>query len=114
MAAGGGLGYGLANGAQGFLDDAQFAAPLHRAGGHPKDISPYGVQGLLGNAREMVTPTLDDLPEGSVIVKGAGIGDEPDAGAIYAMRSLAADAHHVATGFRLVREVPKAGSTPPR
>jgi hypothetical protein len=64
---------------------------------------------MLGNAREMVTPQVDDQPAGAVLVKGAGVGDDPDQAAIYLHRVLEAGVRHPSTGFRCVREIRGAG-----
>jgi hypothetical protein len=66
------------------------------------------VRGLLGNAREMTTPVTSDVAEGSVLVKGAGVGDSPAEAAIHVFRPLGADERHSTTGFRCVREIPAA------
>lgn len=111
LAAGATMGHDLANGASGERNEAEFVAPLRAAGAHVKDVSPYGVKGLLGNAREMVTSYLEDLKDAAVLVKGAGVGDDPDQGAIYIQRVLKGDEWHVTTGFRCVQDV---GAPPPR
>ncbi len=112
LAAGASVGHDLANGAQGERTEAEFVAPLRAAGAHAQDLSPYGVRGLLGNAREMVTSYIEDLPDGGVLVKGAGVGDDPDQGAIYAYRVMQGGERHMTTGFRCVQELP--GSESPR
>ena len=113
LAAGAELGYPLANGAEGLRTDADFTSPLRDAGSHAKDIGPYAIKGLLGNAREMVTPYVDDLDAGAVLVKGGGVGDDPDQGAIYVHRVLQSGERHRATGFRCVQEIPQE-KEPPR
>jgi serine/threonine protein kinase len=105
LAAGARLGHTLPNRAAGHATEADFASPLRDAGSHAKDVSPFGVRGMLGNAREMVTPHVDDLPPGAVLVKGAGVGDDPDQGAIYIQRVLPAGERHGTTGFRCVQEI---------
>jgi len=110
LAAGASLGEDLANGARGERTEAAFVAPLREAGAHVQDVSPYGVRGLLGNAREMVTTAIDDLPDGAVLVKGAGVGDDPDQGAIYIRRVLGLGERHMTTGFRCVQDIPAATS----
>jgi formylglycine-generating enzyme required for sulfatase activity len=112
LAAGATMGHDLANGASGERNEAEFVAPLRSAGEHVKDVSPYGVKGLLGNAREMVTSYLEDLKDAAVLVKGAGVGDDPDQGAIYIHRVLKGDEFHGTTGFRCVQDIP--GAQPPR
>ncbi len=107
LAAGAPLGYDLTNGVAGQRTDGEFASPLRTAGAHVKDVSPFGVFGMLGNAREMVTSSLGDLGEGDVLVKGAGVGDDPDRGAIYLHRVLKKGERQAVTGFRLVQELPK-------
>jgi serine/threonine-protein kinase len=108
LAAGATMGYTLANGSQGERTDGEFASPLRIAGAHERDVSPYGVRGLLANAREMVTSSLGDLDPGAVLVKGAGVGDDPDRGAIYLHRVLPKDQRQRVTGFRCVQELPGA------
>ncbi|MDA1194763.1 MAG: bifunctional serine/threonine-protein kinase/formylglycine-generating enzyme family protein [Planctomycetota bacterium] len=107
LAAGAALGYDIANGARGERTEADLASPLRDAGAHEGDISPYGVRGLFGNAREMVTTSMGDQPAGAVLVKGAGVGDDPDQGAIYIHRVLPPDERHRSTGFRLVESLRK-------
>ena len=65
----------------------------------------YGARGMLGNAREMVTPSIRTSTEGDVVVKGAGVGEAPDAGAIYAWRVLGAGDREPSTGLRLARNL---------
>ncbi|MCA9317335.1 MAG: SUMF1/EgtB/PvdO family nonheme iron enzyme [Planctomycetes bacterium] len=105
LAAGGALGYTLPGGLAGERDDAHLIPPLADAGGHTRDISPYGARGMLGNAREMVTPSIRTSTEGDVVVKGAGVGEAPDAGAIYAWRVLGAGDREPSTGLRLARNL---------
>lgn len=107
QAAGGALGYTLPGGLEGQRDDAHLLPPLVNAGDHARDVSPYGVRGMLGNAREMVTPSVRGGAEGEVLVKGAGVGDAPDEGAIHAWRTLGAEQRDPVTGFRLVCELPR-------
>ncbi len=109
LAAGAGLGYSMPGGKRGYLTDAEFASPLREAGAHAEDIGPFGAKGMLGNAREMVTAYANDLDEGAVLVKGAGVGDDPDQGAIYIHRVLPKGERHTTTGFRCVREISGAG-----
>jgi len=113
LAAGAELGADLANAATGLRTEADFTSPLRDAGSQQKDIGPYWIKGLLGNAREMVAPSVDDQAAGAVLVKGAGVGDDPDQGAIYIHRVLKAGERHPTTGFRCVQEIPQA-SGPPR
>ncbi len=105
LAAGAALGYVLPNNAMGHPTEGAFTPPFQAAGIHQKDTSPYGVRGLLANAREMVVPSIDSEDPGAVLVKGAGVGDDPDAGAIYLKRVLGAKERHKTTGFRCVREI---------
>lgn len=105
VAAGVTLGYLLANGVQGDPSDADLSGALvpvtnERAA----DLSPYGVRGLMGNAREIVTEVRHDSSP-SFLVKGAGIGDGPSDAAIRVVRPFAKDAHDTRTGFRCVREI---------
>ena len=55
----------------------------------------------------MITSSLGDLAEGEVLVKGAGVGDDPDRGAIYLHRLLKKGERQAVTGFRLVQELPQ-------
>ena len=54
-------------------------------------------------------PVFTGLPEGAVLSKGAGVGDDPDQGAIYVFRVMEAGTRHATTGFRLVRELSDDG-----
>ncbi len=112
LAAGATMGHDLANGARGERTEADFVAPLREAGSHAQDRSPFGVRGMLGNAREMVTSYIEDLKDDAVLVKGAAVGDDPDQGAIYIHRVLKGDERHMTTGFRCVQDIP--GGEPPR
>ncbi len=106
LAAGALLGDDLPGGAHAGPDLlAELEPPLKAAGQGAVDRAPYGVLGLLGNAREWVLPSEGGLGEGVLLVKGAGVGDEPDEGAIYRLRPLEAGARHPTTGFRCVREL---------
>jgi hypothetical protein len=96
----------LANGFHGSKADADLVPPLRPAGGAKADVSDHGVQGLFGTAREMVLSMFDDVPAGGVLVKGAGVGDEPADAAIHIVRPLPATERDPKTGFRCVREVP--------
>ena len=73
-------------------------------------MSPFGVRGLLANAREIVQSAYDE----NYVVKGAGVGDDPDQGAIYMLRKVAKDARHDTTGFRCVRVLPPPAGAPPK
>ena len=106
LAAGGMLGRPLVNAALGDLTEGEFTSPLRNAGSHAKDKSPYGISGMLANAREMVVPYINDQGEGALLVKGAGVGDDPDQGALYIHRVLKAGERHPTTGFRLIQELP--------
>ncbi|MDJ0973095.1 MAG: bifunctional serine/threonine-protein kinase/formylglycine-generating enzyme family protein [Planctomycetota bacterium] len=109
-AAGAGLGYVLANDAKGFRTEGDFTPPLRAVGENTKDVSPFGVRGLLANAREIVKSAFDD----TYVVKGAGVGDDPDQGAVYMFRKVANGARHETTGFRCVRVIPASAGEPPR
>jgi formylglycine-generating enzyme required for sulfatase activity len=98
-------GWILANGFQGGKADGQISGELQPAGTNPKDVGDHGVAGLFGNAREMTTGLFGDVPEGGVLVKGAGVGDEPDAGAIHLVRKLPGGERQDVTGFRCVTEL---------
>jgi formylglycine-generating enzyme required for sulfatase activity len=107
VAAGALLRYDFPGGVRGATDDGDFAAVV--AAKSVKDVSPYGVAGLLGNAREIVTAL--GATEGSTdrfLTKGAGAGDEPTEAAIRRVRPLPAAEKHVRTGLRCVRDVPAA------
>jgi hypothetical protein len=58
----------------------------------------------------MVTSSVGDLDEGAVLVKGAGVGDDPDRGAIYIHRVLPAGERQAVTGFRCVQDLAAAPS----
>ncbi len=105
LAAGGALGHTLPGGLSGGRDDAHLIPPLADVGQHPGDVSPYGVRDMLGNARELVAPSLRGEVDGEAIVKGAGVGDLPSAGAIHAWRSIGPNDRDPIAGFRLARSV---------
>lgn len=105
LAAGAALGYDLPGGLEGLRTDGDFSPPLRPAGEHRVDRSPFGVLGMFGNARELVVPSEGGYDGGTLLVKGAGVGDDPDQGAIYMLRPLKAGERHSATGFRCVREL---------
>jgi formylglycine-generating enzyme required for sulfatase activity len=97
-------GWVLANGFAGGKADGDLIPPLKPAGRNAGDRGDYGVFGLFGNAREMTTSLFGDVGEAGVMVKGAGVGDEMDAGAIHLVRTLKAGERQAVTGFRCVRE----------
>ncbi len=105
VAAGVVLGYSLPGGVPGEPSDGDLTGalvPVQRE--RDRDVSPYGVRGLLGNAREIVTEIRPDSSTG-FLAKGAGIGDLPADAAIRLVRPFASDARNARTGFRCVREV---------
>jgi formylglycine-generating enzyme required for sulfatase activity len=106
VAAGGLLRHDLANGARGLREEGDFAAPVPVSSVRETDRSPYGVYGLLGNVREIVTGVRApaDAPD-AFLTKGAGPGDEPSEAAIRKVRPLAKDARDPRAGFRCVREL---------
>ena len=105
LAAGAGMGFLLPGGAQGFATEGDFIPPLKPAGANPKDESPYGVRGMLSNAREIVSSIVDD----GFLVKGAGIGDDPDQALIYRMEPIGKNERNAITGFRLARPATSPG-----
>lgn len=110
LAAGGNMGFALVGGAQGFRTDGVFSPPLKPVADQGKDEGPFGVRGMLANAREIVASSYDD----TFVIKGAGVGDDPDQGAVYMRRALAADGRHATTGFRCVREIKASAGAPPK
>ncbi|MBL9088931.1 MAG: SUMF1/EgtB/PvdO family nonheme iron enzyme [Planctomycetia bacterium] len=107
VAAGALLRYDFPGGVRGAADDGDFAAVV--AAKSVKDQSPYGVSGLLGNAREIVT--VLGAAAGATdrfLTKGGGAGDEPVEAAIRRVRPLPTGEKHARTGLRCVRDVPTA------
>ncbi|MFO0931679.1 MAG: bifunctional serine/threonine-protein kinase/formylglycine-generating enzyme family protein [Planctomycetota bacterium] len=107
VAAGALLRYDFPGGAHGTSDEGDFAAVV--AAKSVKDLSPYGVAGLLGNAREIVT--VLGATAGSTerfLSKGAGAGDDPVEAAIRRVRPMPAGEKQARTGLRCVRDVPGA------
>jgi serine/threonine protein kinase/formylglycine-generating enzyme required for sulfatase activity len=106
VAAGGLLDHALANGARGLREDGDLAAPVPVSSVRDTDRSPYGIFGLFGNVREIVTGVRvpADAPD-AFLTKGAGPGDDPTEAAIRKVRPLAKDAHDPRAGFRCVREL---------
>jgi|GEM_PF-1775883 len=112
VAAGALLRYDFPGGVRGSPDEGDFAAPVPVKS--VKDLSPYGVSGLLGNAREIVT--VLGATSGSTdrfLTKGAGAGDEPVEAAIRRVRPLPAAEKQARTGLRCVRDVPGAAAGSP-
>ena len=71
-----------------------------------KDVSPYGVYGMLGNVREIVTSVrASEGASDQFLSKGAGAGDEPSEAAIRKIRPLGRDVRDPRTGLRCVREI---------
>lgn len=105
VAAGGALGWTLPGGREGLLHEGVFQPSLATAGAHDEDVGPHGERGLLANAREMVEPSEGELPPGTVLVKGAGVGDRPSEAAIYKVRTLGPAEREPVTGFRLARSI---------
>ncbi len=107
VAAGVLLRYDFPGGARGATDEGDFAAVV--AAKSVKDLSPYGVSGLLGNAREIVTVLGAAVgATDRFLTKGAGAGDEPVEAAIRRVRPLPAAEKQARTGLRCVRDVPGA------
>jgi serine/threonine protein kinase len=106
LAAGAGMGFQLPGGAKGFVNEGDFIAPLKPAGANPRDESPYGVRGMLSNAREIVVSITDP---NDFFVKGAGVGDDPDQALIYRMEPIGKKDRDAVTGFRLTRPATSPG-----
>ncbi len=106
VAGGGMLGFLLPGELRGSPEEGDLVEPV--AVRSVKDASPYGVKGMLGNVREIVTgvrvPT--DSPE-AFLTKGAGPGDPPMEAALRRVRPFPHSARDVKTGFRLARDLPK-------
>lgn len=105
LAAGAAAGWVLPGGREGSSSDGVFQVAFGPVGAHPVDVGPHGVQGLLGNARELVEPVEGSVPSGGMLVKGAGLGDAPSAGATGLVRVQEAHERHPTTGFRLARDI---------
>jgi serine/threonine protein kinase/formylglycine-generating enzyme required for sulfatase activity len=110
LAAGGGIGMTLPSGSEGDLAEEKTRAaltppmrPARPPAGEEPDVSPYGVERMLGNAAELVTE-----PSGGFLRKGGAVGDAPLAAAIRAVRPVARDARDARVGFRVVRELAPA------
>ena len=106
VAAGGLLRHDVANGARGLREEGDLTAPVPVSSLRDADRSPYGVFGLFGNVREIVTGVrvAADAPD-AFMTKGAGPGDDPSEAAIRKVRPIAKDAHDPRVGFRCVREL---------
>ncbi|HVG93103.1 MAG TPA: bifunctional serine/threonine-protein kinase/formylglycine-generating enzyme family protein [Planctomycetota bacterium] len=106
VAAGGLLRHDIANGARGLREEGDLTAPVPVSSLRDADRSPYGVFGLFGNVREIVTGVrvAADAPD-AFMTKGAGPGDDPSEAAIRKVRPIAKDAHDPRVGFRCVREL---------
>lgn len=105
LAAGAASGWRLPGGRDGTLSDGVFQGAFAPVGTHPSDVGPHGVQGLLGNARELVEPVEGGVPSGAMLVKGGGLGDAPSDAASGLVRVQKADERHPSTGFRLARDI---------
>ena len=105
VAAGAMLKFDLPGGGRGSTEDGDFVEPV--AVKSVKDSSPYGVKGLLGNVREIVTGVrvAPDSPE-AFLTKGGGPGDAPIDAAVRRVRPLAHDARDPRAGLRLVKDAP--------
>jgi serine/threonine-protein kinase len=121
LLAGVNFGYLLPCGAKGKPSEGDFGPVLLPAlkakrvdkDGRPADLTrfdlwPFGIEGLLGNARELVTPLREqgEFGDTGYFAKGGGYGDEPAEAAIYRMRRLVRSEKDPKTGFRCVREYP--------
>ena len=105
VAAGALLKFDLPGGVRGSPEDGDFVEPVEVR--LVKDTSPYGVRGLLGNVREIVTGVrvAANSPE-AFLTKGGGPGDPPMEAAIRRVRPLAHDARDLKAGLRLARDLP--------
>jgi len=111
VAAGAQLRQDLPGGVRGSPDEGDFAAPVSTRSA--KDRSPYGIVGLLGNVREIVTGvrTASDAPD-HFLVKGGAFGGEPEEAHVRRVRPITKDARDERTGFRCVREAKAAEAAP--
>jgi formylglycine-generating enzyme required for sulfatase activity len=100
------LGHLLPGGSDGDPSDADYAGPIRAAERvREHDLSPYGVRGMLGNARELVTELGVDPKTVSFLSKGAAVDDLPIESAIRRIRHVDASARDPRTGVRFVREI---------
>ncbi len=113
VAAGAQLKFDLPGGARGSPEEGDFLEPV--AVRSVKDSSPYGVKGLLGNVREIVTGVRvkSDSPE-SYVTKGGGAGDPPIEAAVRHVRALPRDGRDPKAGLRLARAVPPPAADAPK
>jgi len=111
VAAGAMLKFELPGGVRGSPEDGDFVEPVPVRS--VKDTSPYGVKGLLGNVRELVTGVRvgSDSPE-AFLSKGGGPGDSPIEAGIRRVRPQARTARDGKTGFRLARDLPAPAAEP--
>jgi formylglycine-generating enzyme required for sulfatase activity len=105
VAAGARMGWALPCGLRGLPEDGNLDAPVAVDRVREADRSPYGVVGLYGNVREIVTgvraaPTDPD----AFLTKGGGPGDRPIDAAILLVRPQPRGDRDPRTGFRCVRD----------
>jgi serine/threonine protein kinase len=82
---------------------APLAPPLRSVSSDAKDdLSPFGLERMLGNAREIVRSAGED---GAFLTKGAAVGDAPVEAGIRAVRPIERQVRHERTGIRAVREI---------
>jgi hypothetical protein len=101
LAAGAPMGWLLPGNRSGGAHEGVFQPRLGKAGEHTEDVGPHGEHGLLANAREMVEPVEGGVPGGSMLVKGAGVGDTAEQAAIHRVHVLKAGERQPVTGFRI-------------
>ena len=104
VAAGWLLRHDLPGGVRGTVEDGDFSAPVPVK--TARDRSPYGVLGMLGNARELVTAygSAAEAPD-HFLAKGAAAGDDPFEAATRRVRVVARDTKDEKLGLRLARDL---------
>jgi formylglycine-generating enzyme required for sulfatase activity len=103
-AAGVGLGWWLPSGWQDSPSDSDFDPLVRAVTRLPDRPEPFGVQGLLGNVREIVTAVRTPPGKDEFLVKGGAAGDEPAEAGIRRVRPIAADLRDPRVGFRCARD----------
>jgi formylglycine-generating enzyme required for sulfatase activity len=103
-AAGAVLGADFPGGARAAPDEGELATTVPV--GDARDVSPCGVRGMFGNAREIVSALRwREGADDEFLSKGAGVGDRPADAAIRLVRPIGRDDRDPRTGFRCVREL---------
>jgi serine/threonine protein kinase/formylglycine-generating enzyme required for sulfatase activity len=103
-AAGVGLGWWLPSGWQDAPSDADFDPVVRSVHKVPERLEPFGVAGLLGNVREIVTAVRTPAGKVEFLVKGGAAGDAPADAGIRRVTPIAADARDPRVGFRCARD----------